>query len=306
MGKKLIIICTVSVLIFALSGCNSNVHPESQLPSLSTSYSEISSDTNSNYQSTPDSSSSESIVTSKDSSLDESLFNPSTIKIGLYNGVGVWDLNVEAFKNYFKSRNYILDEINQTDLSESATLNQFDLIWFPGGYSAEYKYKIPKSGQQGLVGYVNDGGYVAGSCAGAYFMSDIMIWYGEDSDYPMKIFKGRAIGPLAGMVPWGGVSVCNINEEIFGMDFAMELPVNYFDGPYFIPHEDIDIDILARYEVNNEAAVIAGNFGKGRYLLFGPHPELGIYNRSADDLVIDGGEGSQWEFLDKTLQWFFT
>lgn len=306
--KRLHIIAFILIVItITVIGCNRNDYPDSSYQSENSSKSEQSgqSETISEISSTVMPSASETEPASDEATSKETEFDPESIKIALYNGVGVWDLNVIAFENYFNSRNYTFDKINQNDLLDSDILGKYDLVWFPGGYSAEYKFRISSVGQKNLIDYVDNGGYFAGSCAGAYFASEIMTWYGEDSSYPLKIFSGKAVGPLAGLVPWGGISVSTINKDIYGNDLTAKLPINYFDGPYFVPDENANVDILARYDVNNEAAVIAGSFGNGKFLLFGPHPELGTYNRSTDNLIIDGGDGSQWEFLDLTLKWVF-
>ena len=133
-----------------------------------------------------------------------------------------------------------------------------------------------------------------------------MVWYGEASEYPIKVFDGKAVGPLSGLVSWGEIAQIRVSENIFIQEFQEPLSVYYYDGPYFVPDEVADVDILARYDINNEAAVISGNYGNGRYILFGPHPELGGDYSSSSGINVDGGEGAQWEWLDKSLRWFFT
>ncbi|MFU8795394.1 MAG: BPL-N domain-containing protein [Dethiobacteria bacterium] len=224
--------------------------------------------------------------------------------IGIYSGAGSWDVNVEAFKRFFDHYGYQWAEFDENDAIDMDLTANFDLLWFPGGFAAEYKNYI--SSHDNIRDFIENGGMFAGSCAGAYYASDILRWLNEDHEYPLKLFEGKAAGPLTGQIAWGEVANFILLDNIpANADFEPQLPVYYFDGPYFSPYNDQTITVLARYEVNNEPAVIAGRFGEGSYLLFGPHPELGGYSSSSPDFNLDGGEGAQWPWLNSVLTWFY-
>ncbi len=228
---------------------------------------------------------------------------PELPHIGIYSGVGSWDVNVETFKHFFDYYGYQWSEFSQEDAETMDLSSHYDLIWFPGGFAAEYKYLI--ANHDNIREFVENGGMFAGSCAGAYYASDILRWLGEDQDYPLKLFPGKAVGPLTGLIGWGQVANLSLDNNLpFNNNHPPSLPMYYFDGPYFDSYEGEDYTVLARYEVNNEPAVIAGRYGSGKYILFGPHPEMGGYSDASSDFNIDGAEGAQWPWLSDALLWF--
>jgi|GEM_PF-1015472 len=226
--------------------------------------------------------------------------------IGLYNGVGVWDLNVLALQNFFTENGLSYTLFDEHDVTSTFLSDHFDLIWFPGGFAAEYRYYIPDL--EPIIDFVNQGGYFVGSCAGAYFAADILSWQGQegkDHDYPLNFFPGRAAGPLVYKLNWGDQALLILNRDIpANSDFETALAAYYFDGPYFDAFPEADYLALAYYETNNRPAVVAGKFGAGKYLLFGPHPEMGGINEQSGDYDPDGGNNAQWSWLLAILYWF--
>ena len=228
---------------------------------------------------------------------------PKLPYIGIYSGAGSWDTNVEAFGHFFDFYEYEWAEFDQHDALSPDFLSNFDLLWFPGGGSADYKYNIKDHSV--IRSFVENGGMLAGTCAGAYYAADIMSWFGDEYEYPLGLFKGKSIGPLSGLVGWGEITALTLNKDLdFNSDFNSNVTMYYFDGPYFSPDEPDSVIVLASYEVNKQPAVIAGSYGLGKYLLFGPHPELGGYSSSSPDFNLNGGEGAFWPWLHQSILWF--
>ncbi len=224
-------------------------------------------------------------------------------RVGIYSGRGSWDVNVEAFKNFFS--HYGIDYA-VFDEEEAAMLDfreHFEIILFPGGFAAEYKNFIADHGN--IRAFIEEGGLFVGSCAGAYYASDILRWQGTDHEYPLKLFDGRGVGPLSGLVGWGEIAAFNLEQDHPANEgFEQSLDFYYFDGPYFEPYGgSVTIEVLARYDINDEPAVIAGRLGEGKYLLLGPHPELGGYSSDSPDFNKAGGEGAVWPWLHSSLLW---
>lgn len=244
-----------------------------------------------------------------DPSNTDSLDEPTPVLelpyIGIYSGGGSWDLNVEIFKRFFDRHEIKWKEFDETTALSLNDLEAFDLIWFPGGFSAEYKYNIKD--HQAIKAFVENGGMLAGTCAGAYYAADTMRWYGDEYTYPLGLFPGTSSGPLIGLVGWGEVTSLSLNEDLeFNLAYGPDTDVYYFDGPFFDfnPGDNPEITVLASYAVNEKPAVIAGRAGRGKYLLFGPHPELGAYSSAGYDSSLEGGEGSIWPWLFDALAWF--
>lgn len=223
--------------------------------------------------------------------------------IGIYNGKGSWNLNVMALENFLDQYAYTWSVFDEQDILENNLAEQFDILWFPGGFAAEYKHFIPE--HPNISSFIENGGLYIGSCAGAYYAADILQWLGTDYEYPLKIFEGRALGPMAGMIGWGETASIKLEDNHpASRGFDSTLDFYYFDGPYFEPYDHAEIEVLARYSINMQPAVIAGNFGDGKYLLLGPHPELGGYTVESDDYDIDGDNGAEWSWLNSVLLWF--
>ncbi len=225
-------------------------------------------------------------------------------KIGIYSGVGSWDVNVEAFINFFDFYEYTWILVDEKDMGNMDLAGKIDAIIFPGGFAAEYKNLIPN--HDNLIYFLKEGGIFIGTCAGAYYASDILTWHGTDYQYPLGFYDGRGIGPLAGQVNWGDVTGFQLTPgHPVNESFNQTLDIYYFDGPYFDIDETASVEIIASYVVNNQPAVIAGRYGEGKYLLFGPHPELGGYSAQSPEFNLHGEEGAQWPWLQSSLIWLF-
>ncbi len=226
--------------------------------------------------------------------------DPETVpRVALYNGSGSWADNVDTLKDFFVSYEIDYGLVDEYNIIYPELLNDYEIVILPGGGAADYRYEI--SDHDNIRSFVKDGGLFIGFCAGAYYAADIFIWQGSEYDYPLEIFSGSSIGPLSGQVGWGEQALLNLNpDHPANESFEHELDIYYFDGPYFIPHDNEEfyagtIEILARYDVNDQPAVIAGRYGEGSYLLFGPHPEMDGYGKD---------EGANWPWLYSSLLWF--
>ncbi|MDY6825816.1 MAG: BPL-N domain-containing protein [Bacillota bacterium] len=234
---------------------------------------------------------------------EEKLAAPPVLpRVGLYNGRGSWETNVSAFYNFFEQYGYRCSYFNEVDAVEMDMGDQFDLICFPGGFAAEYKNFI--SEHDNIRSYVEEGGLFVGVCAGAYYACDTLRWQGTDHPYPLGLYDGKGVGPLSGLVAWGEkADITLTGEHPVNAGFNESMEMYYFDGPYFEPYERGTVEILARYDVNDEPAVIAGSHGNGSYLLLGTHPELGGYSHSSPEFNLEGGDGAQWPWLHSALLW---
>lgn len=223
-------------------------------------------------------------------------------RIGIYAGKGSWDINILTAERFFEHYGVQYELFDEQDAVNGSINQKFDLIWFPGGFAAEYKNLIPNHDYISL--FVEQGGIFVGSCAGAYYASAVLRWLGTDHPYPLELFKGKAVGPLAGEIGWGEIATFNLEPgHPVNTEFDSVLDMYYFDGPYFEAYDPSSIQILARYAINNEPAVIAGRYGTGKFLLLGPHPELGGYTPDSPDFNLDGGEGAQWPWLYAAFLW---
>ncbi|NLY38782.1 MAG: hypothetical protein GX044_05725 [Firmicutes bacterium] len=225
-------------------------------------------------------------------------------RIGIYSGSGSWEENVVAIINFFEHYGINYGTFDEQDASFGDLGASFDAIWFPGGFSESYRHYI--SNHDNLRAFVDEGGLFIGTCAGAYYASDIMLWLDEGEkllDYPLKLFAGRAVGPH---MRWGEHAVLTLNPDLpVNEAFDQTIMAHYFDGPYFIPSDEQEVAVLAEYESHEAPAILSFDYGNGKVLLMGPHPELG-YEPATGLIDTRGGAGAQWPWLYAVLQWFFT
>lgn len=223
---------------------------------------------------------------------------PLNCTVGLYTGRGTWDADLVTLRNFLAEYNLTSVEIDQETVS-SGDLNALcDILVFVGGASAQYLNHIDN--HTNIRSFVENGGCFVGFCAGAYYASSTMRWNGNLHDYPLELFPGEAAGPY---FQWGSLAAIDLNPEVdFNRNFPDAVEMWYFGGPCFTGFSETNVDVLARYRANSEAAVIAFSFGKGRVLLSGPHPELG-YDPSEERVLTEGGSGAQWPWLYASLQW---
>lgn len=221
------------------------------------------------------------------------------IHVGLYSGRGAWEPGVQAIGNFLDHNEISWSSLDEDNLNTLDLENHFDVLWFPGGFSAEYRYY---AGDHSRVrDFVAGGGGFIGICAGAYYASNIMNWQGGTSDYPLNLFAGRGVGPISGL-GWGDPTSIELeSEHEFNEPFDPVLDMYYMSGPYFVMDDSQHVDVLARYGINDEPAVITFAYGDGTVLLLGPHPELGYDHESASFNAL-GGDGAQWAWLDAVFR----
>ncbi|MEW5785320.1 MAG: BPL-N domain-containing protein [Bacillota bacterium] len=228
----------------------------------------------------------------------EELFEP---RIGLYTGQGYWSEGIEAIKNFLDAYGIPYGEFDEQEASHADLSKSFDAVWFAGGFSEEYRHYI--SSHDNIRAYVENGGVFIGTCAGAYYAADTMLWGENRLDYPLKLFAGQAVGPH---LSWGEHAALTLNPDLpVNAGFRKTIGVRYFDGPYFVVSDTQEVIVLAEYASNKAPAVLALEYGSGKVLLMGPHPELG-YDPATSIIDTAGGGGAQWPWLYGVLQWLIT
>ena len=198
-------------------------------------------------------------------------------------------------------------------------LKDFDILVCPGGSGSPFD-DLGTNGINRIRNFIEDGGGYLGICAGALYASDYFVWKGVPSFEPPfdeEIVMGESMNfdlfPGVGYFPIEEISVNTAMTKINIVDRAHpvtdSLPdhmhVFYAQGPYLEPHEDANVTILATYDVTGDPAIVAFQYGRGRVLLSGIHPE---YEMDSDR---DGNppdpafsdEGSDWPLVVEAMKW---
>ncbi|MDO8142589.1 MAG: BPL-N domain-containing protein [Candidatus Brocadiales bacterium] len=265
---------------------------------------------------------------------DVALYNDS--RSGTYmNDYGSWPDGVTAIENMLKTLGRSYEKINDSDLNYSTQnfSSLYKTIIFPGGYAYWYNYFINKAGKERIRNFVKNGGGYYGICAGAFFASDRIVWegipyddyvhtnkYGELTGYDLDLFPGTSTGPINEIANWNAevwnMTTFNFQKENSVLSKYKTIPYSediiYIGGPYFSIDKDAEskVEVLATYNYNGEPAIVAFEYGSGKVVLSGPHPEI-EEDSDRDGVTIDredkmDDKGSDWELVRHILNWLET
>ncbi len=241
--------------------------------------------------------------------------------VALYSDRGADEDCIKATQNMFEWMGYTVQLVKAGHINNEG-LSNFKILCIPGGNMYQYAQDLSSGGEEKIKNFIRDGGGYIGICGGAYFAGEKVIWQG--SQLPMTslgIFPGTTKGPIDEIVPYPEYGMCKVNIIDSMHPITQSEPdsawILYYWGPVSIPNEDAEITILGEYDVVNQPAMIAFDYGKGRVFIIGTHPE---FEEDSDrdgvtlqDTVINGvtylGEdklddrGSDWDLMKKAVLW---
>lgn len=212
---------------------------------------------------------------------------------------------------------------------ESGLLSSFDALVLPGGGHRAMRGQLDTLGFRGcraVRDFVEDGGLYLGSCSGSYVAARTPASFNsscpqqrEMSLLPVEIWN--ASPPSSAELRSLGIGTVlaeNVAPEHPVMaGVSQTFPITYYNGPLFRggevlarlsgrtaaftpaenflgPHEEVCLIDEAGAE--GIPCAVAGPFGRGRVVLFGPHPEFGS-SIGLDD------PGSTVALLLNALEW---
>ncbi|MEC7861321.1 MAG: succinylglutamate desuccinylase/aspartoacylase family protein [Verrucomicrobiota bacterium] len=214
------------------------------------------------------------------------------LKIAVYDAGGVGGTGPNSLDKVFAETKTHLRRVGAVDI-RSSTLNQFDLVIFPGGSGSKQAAALGSDGRKLFKKFIDGGGGYVGICAGAYLAASNYEWSLGISNHKTfcKTINLPEIGPKSMWYRGPSAPVkMELTEEgkaILG-NIKGSFEVRYHNGPImsFIEKDGLDpFQSLAtfRSEVSkykpqqgtmvNSPAIIAGEFGEGRVLCISPHPE---------------------------------
>jgi hypothetical protein len=160
----------------------------------------------------------------------------------------------------FPGEDVVAECINPTLLGK-VDLSKFKVIWFPKGPHFEIEPEQFKY----IVEYVENGGGYVGSCQGSYFANKIKL-----IDFEARLFN-----------IWGVFKIKHtphvVNDFSSGVD-----DIHFGNGPIIVPGEGIET--IAHFDMElpgnfSPSAIVAAKRGKGRVVLFAPHPTGGVISK---------------------------
>ena len=241
-------------------------------------------------------------------------------RVALYNdyGVGVWQDGRAALKAMLSAVGLTWEEIDYNQLNDPGIdlASLYDIIVFPGGSAVSYNANVSAVGKGRLRAFVSAGGGYLGFGGGALFASDSIVWAGESWDdpyYTLDLYDGVATGPIddiAQYLPnyqYAMTSLTYPAGAVLADYDASSDSVLYYGGPWFSTGASRPgVEAVATYDDYSQgAAIIAVEYGTGRVVLSGVHPEI------QEDLTTDqttfadelGDSGSDWEMVLHLLNW---
>jgi glutamine amidotransferase-like uncharacterized protein len=223
---------------------------------------------------------------------------------------GVWQDGITAIKNMLTTKGFTYEEITYKDLNESTQnfSNLYKVILIPGGYAPWYNYWISLAGKTRIRNFMKGGGGYFGICAGAYFACGRIVYdgvsydnnygyinaYNEPTGYDLDLFSGTGTGSIYEIAKYPAYKMTTINfqTENSVLKGYKQIPYTeemlYYGGPYFTSDTGSQAEILGTYNINGQPAIVAFNYGSGKVVLSGPHPETG---------------GPNWDLASYMLNW---
>lgn len=232
----------------------------------------------------------------------------ATAQVAIYDGAGTWRSGRIMIENLLDAHKIRWEEISAAEIN-AGKLDGFQVLWVPGGWAADYLRQISDRGDESIRNFVKKGGAYIGSCAGSYFAADRVNWRGTTYQYSVDLFAGTAIGDIQSIATYPAFALTSV---VLDPTHPLNAGLNptrtqlYGGGPYFAPDNPAAIAIAGRYGVDqSKSAVITFNYGAGRVLLTGSHPEIGIRYATCDCAARGAGpdSGADWDYAWAMVQW---
>jgi len=228
----------------------------------------------------------------------------------IFTGRGSWTMGVRAFENFLDSKGLTWFEGNDDYINNNDFVGKFKAIHFPGGNPDSYFQSVNIFGCNHIRDFVSSGGGYIGICGGGYIAAyRIVDSNGNTVHPPLRFFYGTAYGPIDEIITYPGYKMITItinkSNPINQYEPDSET-ILYYGGAAFYPNEGQEMNIIGTYDsFNNDPAIINFNYGEGRVVLFGPHPEI------EEDSDRDGettfhfleDEGTDWNLLWTCMDW---
>lgn len=235
------------------------------------------------------------------------LVDDGIITVGLYAGRGAARECVTAAGKMFAWMGYTVVRIDADVINEN-DIRHLDVLYFPGGSTGPFQEDISAQGRDKIRQLIRSGGCFIGTCAGALFASERVVWEGQvDTQNTLGLFPGTVEGPIPEIFagPEHGMCQVNLSPHPITETEPDSAWILYYNGPFFRSNPGAEVDVIARYQITNDPAMVAFEYGAGRVFLTGPHPEWeeddGRDGVSYFDRFDD--QGSDWDLMLNAARW---
>ncbi len=199
------------------------------------------------------------------------------VRVAVYADEGAMEPYITAAQDAVRADGMRCERIVADDV-RSGALKSYDVVIFPGGTGNGLAASLGEEGGAAVTEFARDGGGVIGVCAGGYLCA---VGY-NDGTARVELVNAR----LWDLDNWArGEGTVDIDLARSGTRATLR----FENAPVFEPagREDLPpYETIARFasdpagtptgreSIAGHDAIVAAPFGKGRVVLFGPHPEL--------------------------------
>lgn len=218
------------------------------------------------------------------------------VKVAVYNGAGVMESSRTALTNMFEWMNASVSIINASQILDDS-LTDYDILVIPGGSEttacSELQYY---TGVLKIQNFVKNGGSYFGICGGATYGANYL-----------HLFNG-SMRPLSEPGSLIHMTTMYVNRSSTGpvlSDLSESFSTMYYASQYFVPEDETNVQVVATYEYNGQAGMVACIYGSGTVFLSSPHPEYEEDNNrdgtTFEDNLVD--PDSEWPLLFRVSEW---
>ena len=190
--------------------------------------------------------------------------------------IGSTDQQLVSWLHVTLNFSYHIEFTDATNILEHDHLNRDDVfaLVMPGGHSKCYENKLEQQGADKIKNFIANGGIYFGICGGAYYACQSIYFEQTQISHSLNLIKATAKGPLPDLTCGHGYDHTPFASNAVSLVYNDNKHCNmyYSGGCMFIVHDNTH-EVLAKYEVLNQAAAIRFTFGKGKVTLIGVHPE---------------------------------
>jgi glutamine amidotransferase-like uncharacterized protein len=217
------------------------------------------------------------------------------VRVAIYQGSGVMPSSHTALTKMFEWMNASVTSVNASQIRDGV-LTGYDIFVIPGGSESSCSSELSTEGKQKVKDFVTNGGSYFGICGGATFGASYL-----------SLFDGY-MAPVNEPGPLIHMTTMHINQSSTGPVLS-ECPENvttlYYASQYFIPEFGTSVQVIATYDCNEKAGMIAFSYGYGTVFLSSPHPEYEENSDRDGTTFVDylNDPESEWDLLLRVSRW---
>ncbi len=240
-------------------------------------------------------------------------------RIALFYGDGMSEESIIAAGRAFQWMGGSV-KIVDADSIINGCLNNYEILVWAGGESRPNHWsELGKVGKKRICDFVREGGGFLGICFGAGYACSSwnywgLDWHAENKELYLNLFNGVVCSGQMEIADRGshalmtGITLYD-KTDIISDSISRQMSIVYYpDSPFFQFDTETTAFIIGTYDITDQPAMIAFEYGDGKVFLSGPHPEIETDSKR-DGSTINSrlhDDGSEWPLLLEVAKWLLT